>query len=323
MVSALNGRVSFKVTKFESLSSNSGYDVANAWLAGSLVVRTWVSAKRFEAGLTGNPLYAGSSYNYGTNVNGVFTQTAQDIADQKAAVQATLSSPFITNPAFWEAWKMPIGSQAGMSDYRWQNNYNEPWTAGLGGFLPDGMTATSDNLSEGYEFELYIKPTDNWDITLNASKTTAVQTNIGGASTRAFLRPKMTSLPVLEAGCSAGRVRARRPGRSSGIQVCGVLGPLVSCSTVQITPNFALGGSTSLRAIALLKAASTVSTSEELTSGRTRLRLDIHRSTPLSLESSPKPLMSNILTGARAILMSISGLAMGRRSLEISTGAFS
>lgn len=209
MVSALNGRVSFKVTKFESLSSNSGYDVANAWLAGSLVVRTWVSAKRFEAGLTGNPLYAGSSYNYGTNVNGVFTQTAQDIADQKAAVQATLSSPFITNPAFWEAWKMPIGSQAGMSDYRWQNNYNEPWTAGLGGFLPDGMTATSDNLSEGYEFELYIKPTDNWDITLNASKTTAVQTNIGGASTRAFLEAQNDFFT------SAGGRLLRRSGTST------------------------------------------------------------------------------------------------------------
>jgi len=187
MLSAMNGRIALKVTKYESLSTGANYNVANAWLAGSLVVRTWVAAKRFEAGLTGDPKYAGSSYNYGTNVNGVFTQTAQDIADQKAAVQATLSSPFITNPAFWEAWKMPIGSQAAMSDYRWQNNYNEPWTAGLGGFLPDGMTATSDNESKGYEYELYLKPTDNWDITLNAAKTKAVQTNIGGSSTRAFL----------------------------------------------------------------------------------------------------------------------------------------
>ncbi len=187
MMSALNGRVALKVTKFESVSSNTSYGVANSWLAGSLVVRTWVAAKRFEAGLTGNPLYAGSSYNYGTNVNGVFTQTAQDIADQRAAVQATLTSPFITNPAFWEAWKMPIGTNAAMSDFRWQNNYNEPWTAGLGGYLPDGMTATSDNQSKGYEIELYLKPTDNWDITINAAKTTATQANIGGDTTRAFL----------------------------------------------------------------------------------------------------------------------------------------
>lgn len=152
-----------------------------------MVVRTWVSAKRYEAGLTGNPLYAGGSWNYGTNVNGVFTQTAQDIADQKAAVAATLTSPFIMNQAFWTAWKMPAGTNAGMSDYRWKNNYNEPWTAGLGGYLPDGMTATTDNESSGYEYELYLKPTDNWDITINAAKTTAVQTNIGGASTKAFL----------------------------------------------------------------------------------------------------------------------------------------
>ncbi len=187
IVSALNGRVSLKATKYKSLASGADFGVSNYWLAGSQVVRVWVSAKRFEAGLTGNPLYSGPSYNYGTNVGGVFTQTAEDRALQQRAVNATVKSPFITNPAFWNAWKMPIGSDAAMSDFRWKNNYNEPWTAGLGGYLPDGMTATSDNESSGYEFELYFKPTDNWDIAVNASKTQAVQANLGGEGAKSFL----------------------------------------------------------------------------------------------------------------------------------------
>ncbi|MDB6169855.1 MAG: hypothetical protein JWM88_2719 [Verrucomicrobia bacterium] len=187
IVSALNGRVSLKVTKYTAKASGASYGVTNEWLAGSVIVRAWVAAKRFQAGLSGDPQYAGSSYNYGTNVNGVFTQTAQDKADQKAAVDATLGSPFITDQKFWTAWKMPAGSNAGMSDYRWMNNYNEPWTAGLGGIYPDGMTATSDNISTGYEFELYAKPTDNWDIAVNAAKTKAVQTSIAGGTTLAFL----------------------------------------------------------------------------------------------------------------------------------------
>ncbi|MBS0632182.1 MAG: hypothetical protein JSS11_09735 [Verrucomicrobia bacterium] len=186
-VSALDGRVSLKVTKFTTKASGASYGVTNMWLAGSVIVRSWVTAKRYQAGLTGDPQYAGPNYNYGSMVNGVFVQTAQDRADQQAAVNATLSSPFITDQKFWSAWNMPAGTNAGMSDYRWQNNDIEPWTGGLGGIFPDGMTATSDNVSNGYEFEFNAKPTQNWDITINAAKTKAVQTNIAGGSTLAFL----------------------------------------------------------------------------------------------------------------------------------------
>lgn len=187
IISAWGGRVNLKVTKFEAAATGASYGVTNAWLAGSLVVRAWTMAKRYEAGLTGNPAYAGAGYNIGSVVGGVFVQTPEQRAMQQAAVQATLTSPVITNPKFWEAWNMPIGSNAAMSDFRWQNGYLEPWTAGLGGIWPTGMTATSDNVSEGYEFELYVKPTPNWDITVNAAKTKAVRDKIAGGTTLEFL----------------------------------------------------------------------------------------------------------------------------------------
>lgn len=45
---------------------------------------------------------------------------------------------------------------------------------------PQGMTATADTLSKGMEIELLANPTDNLRISINASKTEAIQTNVGG-----------------------------------------------------------------------------------------------------------------------------------------------
>ena len=45
---------------------------------------------------------------------------------------------------------------------------------------PQGLTVTADSRSEGYEFEFTANPLPNWRIAFNASKTTAVRTNVGG-----------------------------------------------------------------------------------------------------------------------------------------------
>lgn len=43
-----------------------------------------------------------------------------------------------------------------------------------------GFAVTADTKSKGYEFELTANPTKNWRVAFNASKTTAVRTNVGG-----------------------------------------------------------------------------------------------------------------------------------------------
>ena len=196
MVSALNGRLSLKVTKYQAVSSASDSSIANMWLAGSQVVRAWVAASRYAWGLVGNPHYdpnvtVGPGWQYGNYVGGVWTQTAADIALQKASSDAILTgagATFFENPVFWKAWLMDPNGKSGMSDYRIQNNYNEPWTAGLGGYLPAGMTSLQDNKSAGYEYEIYARPVDNWDIALNVVKTKAGVTNIAtGGANQAFL----------------------------------------------------------------------------------------------------------------------------------------
>jgi hypothetical protein len=46
--------------------------------------------------------------------------------------------------------------------------------------LMSGFAVTADTRSKGYEFEFTANPTKNWRLTLNASKTEAVRTNVGG-----------------------------------------------------------------------------------------------------------------------------------------------
>lgn len=45
---------------------------------------------------------------------------------------------------------------------------------------PPGLSVTADTQSKGYEFELTANPTRNWRVSLNASQTAAIRTNVGG-----------------------------------------------------------------------------------------------------------------------------------------------
>jgi hypothetical protein len=49
------------------------------------------------------------------------------------------------------------------------------------------FVATEDQLSKGWEYEFTANPTKNWRITLNASETKAMRTNIGGTALREFV----------------------------------------------------------------------------------------------------------------------------------------
>ncbi len=62
--------------------------------------------------------------------------------------------------------------------------YIPDWTTvkNYGGSAPSGYAITADAMSEGYEFELTANITKNWRLAFNASKTSAVNTNIGGGA---------------------------------------------------------------------------------------------------------------------------------------------
>lgn len=76
---------------------------------------------------------------------------------------------------------------------------------------PQGLTMTGDTLSKGYEFELTANPTKNWRISFNASETTAVRNNVGGAALADFVAYMDTQM----AG-AAGDMRQFSGGYSPG-----------------------------------------------------------------------------------------------------------
>jgi len=173
VVSALNDKVTLKLNKYESGALNATYGVPGGAFLGVMESRTWVLAKRYEAGLSGDPLYSGSDYNYGTIVDGVFVQTDADRTLQRQVVDATLAA---FAPEIWEAWNMEP------TEFKWQTLAQAPWSNGLPGAVPVGLTGSADTLSKGYEAELFIRPTKNWNIVINASRTEASRENVLGGT---------------------------------------------------------------------------------------------------------------------------------------------
>lgn len=53
--------------------------------------------------------------------------------------------------------------------------------ASYSAIAPQGLSVTADTQSKGYEYELTANPTPNWRLSLNASQTVAVRTNVGGS----------------------------------------------------------------------------------------------------------------------------------------------
>lgn len=76
-------------------------------------------------------------------------------------------------PGFYEAWK--INSRA-MADA----------SIALGSDAPGGLSFTEDSISKGWEFELNANLMNNWRMSLNATKTNATRTNVGGAALLKF-----------------------------------------------------------------------------------------------------------------------------------------
>ncbi len=164
-ITAFNDRLNLRINKYESTAANASMPaLGSQFLLGAVENRAWVAAKRLQAGLSGDPAYTGAVYNYGTNVAGIFTQTAADRALQQQHVDYVLANLRYDTLKIW-------GVDV-TDDRRWQLNQAEAYVT------PAGLTPTTDTLSKGYELEATFRPVRQWDIMLNVAKTTAQRTNI-------------------------------------------------------------------------------------------------------------------------------------------------
>lgn len=82
--------------------------------------------------------------------------------------------------------------------------------SGITSTAPAGVAITGDTISRGTEYELFLQPTPNWSIAINAAKSFATQVNLAGNANK-WLEDRWALYneldPLYEGGFLAGDVR--------------------------------------------------------------------------------------------------------------------
>ncbi|HYC70945.1 MAG TPA: TonB-dependent receptor plug domain-containing protein [Opitutaceae bacterium] len=194
IVSALEGRVSLKVNRYRT-------EVANDSL-GDNFIRTTTGDEvsrgiQFALAIQNH----GTAFNYrhvatpgaGANANVPYLVGGQEfISAYQPSRQATAANPWTLEE--WQAAEAQAQAQAkafldatlpqtaflntwGINPGAWSST---AFNFGVGHSIPAGLSITGDTVSEGTEFELFLRPTRNWDVAINASKTSARRISIAG-----------------------------------------------------------------------------------------------------------------------------------------------
>ncbi len=172
VIEAFNGKVNFKMNKFENNSKFSSFDPGNLWMLGTIETSLFVAANRDNASLNDLPGYEDAWRDYANNPWP--GQTAEEAAQYQAEVVAA-GLANIAPQEFWDAWG------ATQSDERWMSSWWDPWSGTDPGAVPANFTSTTDRTAKGTEYEINIQPTNNWDIAVNAAQIESVNTNLSGS----------------------------------------------------------------------------------------------------------------------------------------------
>lgn len=181
----LNGRLSVRLTYFKTVDKNGAAGSGAADPLGNngyylYLLPAWGAA---DAAMSGMALTGTMPYS-----DGGFTNNTGNVATQAAAVadfQANFAKFF--PQSFFDAYGLGVNVNA-ITSGNFANVYNNPaqvaypWNianTGSGKINGGYPIITQDITSKGYELEVNMRPTDNWDITFNASKVSAVQTALG------------------------------------------------------------------------------------------------------------------------------------------------
>jgi outer membrane receptor for ferric coprogen and ferric-rhodotorulic acid len=169
MLSFLDEKISLKVNKFETRMKNATSPMDNTWYIGQGLERGWVFDQFYKN-------------NYGQDWQNHFQPNMPGQTQEQATA---LQGPSV---AAWDTFMQDPDVQRIWDTWKLQNTGPTAWqTTQLLAAAPVGYTATQDNHSEGYEIELSTQVTKDWTLTANASKTTAIVTNVGGAALSAWV----------------------------------------------------------------------------------------------------------------------------------------
>ncbi len=188
-----DGKFSLRVNRYETGAKNANSSgLGGGWFLGTSQAWGGNWANTFEFDLGGQTLATqnqGSTGRY-TYSPGPGENQDQANARERAAITAWRAWQKKLDPRFYKAWGLAFDpSIAPINQVR-----------DLAASTPTGFTLTEDSLSKGYEIEFNAQATRNWRLSLNAAKTDANRSKIGGTALADFVAKYEDALKNTAAG---------------------------------------------------------------------------------------------------------------------------
>jgi outer membrane receptor protein involved in Fe transport len=192
LLSTKDGRVSFRAVQFKTNVSNGSSGLGSQGQLGYVIQQglKWRNVFLYQLGVYDWGSRNQASYrNTWTNLYNTET-AAQAQTEEDAAITAWNNiQKTLDAKGFFKAWNFSPTTPSALTDrttYLSNPAGYTPDPLSVTGYSalsngPQGFTVTADTQSKGDEFELTANPLPNWRVSFNASKTTAVRTNVGGA----------------------------------------------------------------------------------------------------------------------------------------------
>ncbi len=191
-----DGRYSLKVNRYVTSVQNAtsagsyqfGYDVGNFFGHGAIYanvfqydIGNWEWSKspsNYQVWNNAANNNIRPRYDY-VDVNG--NVTAATKAEEAAAIAGYRAFQNAVDPRFWAAW--------GYQSLAYVQSGQPIDTVPSGGtvHVPAGFAVTEDSVSKGWEIELNAEPIRHWRLSLNATKSEAIRTNIGGENLKKLM----------------------------------------------------------------------------------------------------------------------------------------
>jgi hypothetical protein len=161
VITALDDRLSFKINKYETNVTNDALqDFSGSYMLPAAESWGYMFARQFLA--------RQGSFATGYKVNPNLIDPDTGVVETVA--KATSDGDLIAN-AF-------LAASPGDKFYNTWGIDRSQWSGWMGWSQPPGMVITGDTKSEGYEYELTAAVTRNWNLSINASKVSAVRNNM-------------------------------------------------------------------------------------------------------------------------------------------------
>ncbi len=196
LLATKNGKISFRVVKYTTRVANASSGLSDPGGIGRVIQQglRWRNVFLYQLG--GYDWASRNQPSYrNTWTNAYPGLTADQAAAQEDAainawndIQKTLDAK-----GFFKAWNFsPTTSSALVNRTTYLSNPSayapDPSTIyAYSAAQPQGFTVTANTESKGYEYELTANPLPNWRVAFNASETSAVRTDVGGATLDAFI----------------------------------------------------------------------------------------------------------------------------------------